>query len=159
MARIHTTAISVTAEAIDENRHVNNTAYLRWMQDVAVEHSTEEGWPLKRYFETGSTWVVRSHFVEYLRPAFEGDDLRLTTWVGDMGDRRSTRRYVFWRQRDHRLVVRAETLWVYVDLRTGRPRSIPDALRGAFHVVEDAEAVGAQLGLREPAVAGEERRG
>lgn len=148
MPEIYTTAIGVTADAIDENGHVNNTAYLRWMQDGAVEHSVARGWPLERYFGSGATWVVRSHFVEYLRPAFEGDALHLATWVSDMEERRSTRRYVFWRESDDRPLVRAETLWVFVDLRTGRPRPIPDDLAGAFSLQPDADRVLHRLGLR-----------
>jgi len=54
-------------------------AYLRWMQDIAVEHSAAQGWPVRRYLETGTTWVVRSHFIEYLRPAFAGDSIAVHT--------------------------------------------------------------------------------
>ncbi len=140
MPAIHAIPIEVAADAIDENRHVNNTAYLRWMQEVAVAHSAARGWPMERYFGIGATWVVRSHFVEYLRPAYEGDALHLATWVADLGASRSTRRYLFWRERDRRVVARAETLWVFVDLRTGRPQPIPDQLRADFHLVEDDEA-------------------
>lgn len=145
---IHTTAIDVTADAIDENHHVNNTAYLRWMQDVAVEHSAARGWPMPRYFEAGATWVVRSHYVEYLRPAFEGDALRLATWVADLEEPRSTRRYVFWREGDPRPVARAETVWVFVDLETGRPRALPDDLATAFILQPDTDRVLERLGLR-----------
>lgn len=148
MPEIHTIAIRVGADAIDENGHVNNSAYLRWMQDGAVAHSVARGWSRRRYFEAGATWVVRSHFIEYLRPAFEGDALRLATWVADMEQRRSTRRYLFWRDGDRRPLARAETLWVYVDLETGRPRAIPDGLRSAFPLVPDTGRVLDRLGLR-----------
>jgi hypothetical protein len=40
------------------------------MQDVAIEHSATVGWPMRRYLELGAAWVVRSHFIEYFRPAF-----------------------------------------------------------------------------------------
>ena len=29
----------VPDEAVDGNRHVNNVAYVQWMQDVAIRHS------------------------------------------------------------------------------------------------------------------------
>ena len=35
------------------------------------------------------------------------------------------------------LVARAETRWVFVDLTTGRRRSLPDELLTAFEVVEN----------------------
>ena len=150
MAAIHSLHIDVPPDAIDANRHVNNRAYLTWMQDVAVSHSAEAGWPMKRYFSTGATWVVRSHYIEYLRPAFEGDRLHVHTWVSAMEEWRSLRRYLFWRERDRTVVARAETLWVFVDLERGRPRPIPAELRGDFTLVEGGEAdVLERLGLTE----------
>lgn len=131
--------IEVAPDAIDENRHVNNREYLKWMQDVAVAHSAAVGWSMERYFRTGATWVVRSHSIEYLRPAYEGDGLSVHTWVAAIAERSSVRRYVFWRERDRVVVARAETLWVFVDLETGRPRSIPEALRADFALVPEPE--------------------
>jgi acyl-CoA thioester hydrolase len=144
---VHSVAIEVGPSAIDENRHVNNTAFVRWMQEVAIEHTSTCGWPMSRYFEAGATWVVRSHYVEYLHPAFEGDALRVATWVAGMDSPRSTRRYVFWRDGDNRPVVRAETLWVFVGLETGRPRTIPEDLASAFILVPDEMTVYDELGL------------
>lgn len=149
MPDIHRIPIVVAADAIDAVGHVNNTAYVRWMQDVAVAHSSAQGWPMDRYLELGAAWFVRSHFVEYLLPAFVGDDLQLATWVADMRASRSTRRYLFWRDRDRRVVARAETLWVFVDLDAGRPRPIPPELRADFELVDADEAgVLRRLGLR-----------
>lgn len=132
---------SVPADAIDELRHVNNLAYLHWMQDVAIRHSTAGGWGMDRYLADGAIWVVRSHFIEYRRPAFEGDALTLLTWIGGFGPRSCTRKYLCWRRSDDKLIARAETQWAYVDLATGQPRRVPEALRDAFPVVaDDAEA-------------------
>lgn len=133
----------VPPEAIDVHRHVNNVEYLRWMQDVAVAHSTALGWPMARYIKEGSSWVIRSHFIEYLRPALQDETLHLLTWVADMSERASTRKYLFWREHDQQPVARAETVWVFVDLRTGLPRPISDALRQTFPIVSDEEAVAA----------------
>ena len=145
---IHSLGVDVPPEAIDDNGHVNNRQYLTWMQDVAVAHSAAVGWPMERYFRIGATWVVRSHYVEYLRPAFEGDALHVHTWVEDMRERRSTRRYLFWRERDRAVVARAETLWVFVDSERGRPLRIPKELRADFTPVHGGEAeVRERLGL------------
>lgn len=42
------------------------------MQDIATAHSEAQGWPLARYLETKTTWLIRSHYIEYLRPVFLG---------------------------------------------------------------------------------------
>jgi acyl-CoA thioester hydrolase len=135
--------IDVTDEAIDANRHVNNLAYVRWMQEVAIMHSTARGWPMERYVATHTSWVVRSHYVEYLRPAFKGDRLALLTWVSEIRSRRSTRRYLFWRPADRVEIARAETVWAFVDTRTGRAREISPEVRATFEVVTDENPLAA----------------
>jgi len=139
VSRIHLRDFTVPAAAIDVNGHVNNLEYLGWMQDIALEHSAARGWPLARYQETRTAWVVRSHSIEYLRPAFAGDALRLATWVAEVRARSSLRRYLVWRERDREVLARAETLWVLVNLDTGRARGIPEELRSSFEVVTDPE--------------------
>lgn len=126
---------SVTEHAIDELGHVSNLKYLAWMQDIAIHHSATRGWPVERYLENGAVWVVRSHFITYIRPAFAGETITLRTWVAEFRQRSSTRRYLVWRTNDQQVLVEAETVWVYVDRQSGRPRRIPAELRGAFEVV------------------------
>ena len=107
------------------------------MQDVAVAHSTAQDWPVERYFAAGAGWFVRSHYIEYLRPAFLGDSLAIHTWVAGFTSRSSPRRYRFVRDSDGAAVAKAETLWVFVDFATGRPVRIPADVAAAFPVVTD----------------------
>jgi acyl-CoA thioester hydrolase len=141
VSRIHVRDFTVSEDAIDVNHHVNNLEYLRWMQDIAVEHSAARGWPLARYQATRTAWVVRSHSIEYLRPAFAGDLLSLLTWVADLRPRSSLRKYLVWRASDRQILAQAETLWVFVDVGTGRARAIPEELRSSFEVVSDPHEV------------------
>lgn len=139
MPRVLVQSLTVPESAIDVNGHVNNLAYLQWMQDSAIEHSTALGWPVERYRQVGAGWVVRSHYIEYLRPAFAGERLLLLTWVAGLRTRSSPRKFLFWRPEDQHVVARAETLWVFVDSATGRPRTIPPELATAFDVVPSEE--------------------
>jgi acyl-CoA thioester hydrolase len=139
--RIYSRSLTVPAEAIDVLGHVNNLEYVRWMQDVATEHSAAQGWPLERYVALGAGWFVRRHTVDYLRPAFAGDALTLLTWVAAFERSSSPRRYLFFRPADGQVVARAETLWVFVRYATGAPLRIPPDLQSAFDVVPDAEAL------------------
>lgn len=144
---IYSRRFPVPAAAIDLNGHVSNLAYVAWMQDIAIEHSSAAGWPLERYQAIGAGWVVRSHFVEYLRPLFPGEPLAVHTWVPRFDQRATPRRYLFVRESDRREVARAETAWVFVDLATGRRRRMPDELLVAFRPVADAATVRRALGL------------
>ena len=125
---------SIPEHAIDELGHVSNLKYIAWMQDIAIQHSAAKGWPVERYLENGAVWVVRSHFVTYIRPAFAGETITLQTWVAEMKQRSSSRRYLVWRTKDQQVLVEAETIWVYVDRQSGRPQRIPNDLRASFAV-------------------------
>ena len=144
---VYSRRFAVPASDIDMNGHVSNLAYVAWMQQIAIEHSAAVGWPLERYRAIGAGWVVRSHFVEYLRPLFPGDPLAVYTWVPRFDQRAAPRRYLFVRESDGCEVARAETAWVFVDLASGRRRRLPDELLGAFRPVPDDAEVRRPLGL------------
>jgi acyl-CoA thioester hydrolase len=139
--RIYIKRFVVPPDAMDRQGHVNNLAYVAWMQDVAIEHSAAAGWPMERYLALGAGWVVRSHFVEYLRPVVAGQRMAIYTWVPEFTQRSTPRRYFFVREDDRQLVARAETRWVFVDLTTGRRRPLPDDLLAAFDSVPDEAEV------------------
>jgi acyl-CoA thioester hydrolase len=131
---IHRHSILVGRKAVDENGHVNNVQYVQWMQDAAIEHSERTGCTrLTR--EVGGRWVARSHTIEYLRPAFQGERLTVLTWVTNWRKVRSLRKYRFIRDADGALLARGETDWVFVDATTGRPRNIPDEVAEVFVLV------------------------
>lgn len=121
----------IPPESIDRNGHVNNVAYVGWMQDVAVRHSdANQGTELMH--DSGRSWVVRTHRIDYLVPAVTGEEIEAWTWVASMGRVRSERQYRFVRVRDDRILVKGATDWVSVDAATGKPRPIPDAVRSRF---------------------------
>ncbi len=84
---------TVTAEEIDEQGHANNVVYVAWMQAAAIAHSATLGWTAQRYLELGMGWVARRHTIEYIRPAYEGDEIVVQTHVADMKRATSTRLY------------------------------------------------------------------
>jgi acyl-CoA thioester hydrolase len=112
---------------------VNNVEFVRWMQDAAVAHADARGLTAATR-EAGATWVVRSHRIEYLRPAMAGDRINVLTWVADFRRAFSLRRYRFTRASDGTVLARGETDWVFVDVKTGRPKSVPEELKGMFEV-------------------------
>jgi acyl-CoA thioester hydrolase len=125
----------VPEDAIDGNGHVNNVVYVQWMQDVAILHSNHQGGTVEKYTSLGSSWIVRSHQIEYLSPAFSSDEVEALTWVSDMRRVSSLRKYQFRRVNDQTLLARAETRWVYVDIKTGRPIPIHKEIQNAFDLV------------------------
>jgi acyl-CoA thioester hydrolase len=131
---LHREEFVVPENAIDRNGHVNNVAFVQWMQDVATRHF-DTGGGTELMEAAGGTWVARSHHIEYLAPAFAGERLQALTWIVDFSRVRSLRRYQFRRAADGKLLVRGETDWVFVSAKTGRPCSIPEEIKRAFVTV------------------------
>ena len=136
MPPIHTHPLTVTSAAIDANGHANNIDFVRWMQDAAVAHADAVGCTAATR-DAGATWVVRSHQIEYLRPAMLDDRIEIRTWISDFRRAFSKRKYEFVRVSDQTILARGETNWVFIEATTGRPRSISPNICGMFELVPD----------------------
>jgi acyl-CoA thioester hydrolase len=81
-----------------------------------------------------TTWVIREHKIEYLLPAFAGEEIEIRTWVENVRRVRSLRKYEFIRRSDGKVLVKGETDWVFVNAKTGRPLPIPDQGSGVLSI-------------------------
>jgi acyl-CoA thioester hydrolase len=135
MPAIYEHARVVGPQEIDRLGHVNNLVYLHWMIDAAVAHSAVQGWTAERYEHLGGGWVVRSHEIKYLEPAYDGQQIIVRTWVADMSKVASTRRYKIVRAADDRVLAKAATQWAFVDFATGALRRIPQEVIDSFELV------------------------
>ena len=133
---IYSYEFTIPEDALDENGHVNNVRYVQWMQEAAVRHYESIG-GIPPTQAIGATWVVRSHNIEYLRPAFAGERIELRTWVVNIRRVRSLRRYRFIRLSDGKLLVKGETDWVFVDAKTGSPRLVPELIIQLFPLLPE----------------------
>lgn len=130
---------TVQETEIDDQGHAGNLVYLRWMQEAAVAHSAAQGWSPERYRQEGVSWVVRSHFIEYLQPAFRGEEIAVLTWVANFQKVRSLRKYQIVRPRDEAVLARAETDWAFIDRARQTPCRIPRQLIDSFEVVPQSD--------------------
>ena len=121
--------VRVADTDIDRQGHVNNVAFVRYVQDVAVAHWTSVAPDDMR---AAFTWVVRRHEVDYLRPAFPGDELTLRTWVGEPSGATWERITEVLRAGEEKPLVTARTVWALLDAATGRPRRVDAAMLAHF---------------------------
>jgi acyl-CoA thioester hydrolase len=108
---------------------VNNTVYLRWVQDVATAHwralaSTEA--------QAAIAWVVLRHEIDYKTPATLDDEIALRTWVGRATRLTFERFTEIRRKSDRHLFSQARTLWCPIDVNTGRPTRVSAEVRARF---------------------------
>ena len=125
---------TVVAEDSDELGHAGNYHYVKWMQHAAVAHSTANGWSPEDYQKLGAGWVVRSHSITYLRPAFEGDEVIVKTWVANLKPATSLRKYEIVNTAGE-VLASAETDWAFINYERHRAVRIPPAVANCFEVV------------------------
>lgn len=126
------THLRVRHYEMDAQGHVNNAVYQHYLEQAAIEHSESLGFTPARYRDLGGTFVMRRIMIDYLRPAFAGDMLALTTWLQEMRGPRAIRHYEIRKQGETDLLVTAEVLWVWVDYTTMRPKVIPTEILETF---------------------------
>jgi acyl-CoA thioester hydrolase len=121
--------VSVQPADIDRQNHVNNTVYLRWIQEVATAHWQAHA-PADARDAIG--WVVLRHEIDYKSPAGLEDEIVLRTWVGK-ATRITFERFTEMRRRsDGELLSTARTVWVPINPDTGKPTRVPSEVRDRF---------------------------
>jgi acyl-CoA thioester hydrolase len=125
--------LTVTEQDIDELNHAGNFHYVKWMQQAAIAHSTALGWSARKYIELGAGWVVRSHKIVYLKPAFEGDAVVIKTWVSNMKAVTSLRQYEFYNDKGE-MLAESETVWAFVNYEKQKPVRIPAVIADNFEL-------------------------
>jgi acyl-CoA thioester hydrolase len=129
--------LAIEPADIDEQGHVNNVTYLRWVQDVAVAH-----WRAIAPAEDQAqiTWIVVRHEIDYKQSARMGDEIVARTWVGEASRIRFERLTEILRAADRALLAKARTIWVSIDIRTRRPAAVSAAVRAGFSAQRDSLA-------------------
>lgn len=146
MIEIYKKTIVVESSSIDVMGHVNNKEYLKWMEEAALEHSTELGWPTERYLRSGGAFVARAHWIEYLRPTFLGETLVMHTWVENMRGKTSLRR--FYLTRNSKICMRGATQWAFIQIASGRAIEVFPEVASSFPVIELDNPILQSLGFR-----------
>ena len=117
----------VEPDDIDELGHVNNVAYLQWVQDIAVAHWNDAATSdqIEKFI-----WVVVRHEIDYKKPAFSGEEITVETWVGEW-TAVTCERFTEIKRGDD-LLVKGRTVWCMIDRETMRPVRIGLELRERF---------------------------
>ncbi|MEP6903932.1 MAG: acyl-CoA thioesterase [Actinomycetota bacterium] len=113
---------------IDEQGHVNNVAFVRWVQDIAVAHwfnaTTEQK-------QAKFTWIMLRHEIDYKKQAFENEAISATTWVGEWTAVTCERFVEIKRGAD--LLAKSRTVWCLLDRQTLKPTRISAELKELFN--------------------------
>ena len=121
--------ITATPGDIDELGHVNNAAWVRWIQDIATAHWYEVA-PAEH--RDAYIWVVVRHEIDYLRSVGPGETVTGRTWIPDPPRGAKFDRHMEFVGSDGKPRVRAKTTWAIIDKATGRPLRVPREVAEPF---------------------------
>ena len=145
------TCFRVRFHEVDALGHVNNAAYLNYLEQSAIDHASFLGLTLDRLRNLGGVFVARRHDIVFLKPTFAGDLLRVITWLDEPRGARIERHYAVFREstltktvsvagrliqrgevpENGAIVARAMTEWVFAGA-SGQPRRIPREVVALF---------------------------
>ncbi|WP_370895246.1 acyl-CoA thioesterase [Chryseobacterium gossypii] len=119
MSLIYEKQIHVTEEHIDQNKHVNNVQYVRWVEEIAGEH-----WDFVKHKTDypGDVWMLLDHHIQYKKQVYLGETVRIKTYPVDPEGVRQPRKVEFYC--NDQLVVDSRTLWVLVDKETQKVKRL-----------------------------------
>ena len=150
-AQVCESFVRVRFHEVDALGHVNNAAYLNYLEQAAIDHATLLGLDLERLRRLGGVFVARRHEMEFLKPALAGDVLRIVTWLAAPRGARVERKYLVFRgdsfgvsaplaghlvsaaevDFEEERIIQAMTEWVFAT-EQGQPRRIPNEVVSAF---------------------------
>jgi len=121
--------IAVTPDDIDENNHVNNVVFLRWVYEVALAHWNACA---DASMQSNYGWVATRHELDYRREALLGDPIIARTWIGAVDSRRFERHTEIVRTSDRAVLARGRTYWCLMSKSTGKITRIPPEMTALF---------------------------
>ena len=128
--RRHERTFAVSPDDIDGQGHVNNLVYLRWIQEIAIAHWSSAARPED---QASTAWVVVRHEIDYLKPAFDGEEVVGRTWVAAWKGATSERHTELVRARDGEVLARGRTVWCALDTAPRRPKRVNAAMSEPFY--------------------------
>jgi acyl-CoA thioester hydrolase len=124
-------AMTFTAlpEHIDENGHVNNAVWVRWMEDIATAHWMADADPAH---VAAYAWVVTRHEIDYRGNIRQGDSVEGVTEIREGPSGARFGRYFTFTDAAGKGVAQAKTTWAMIDRQTGRLLRVPPEVSAPF---------------------------
>ncbi len=121
--------ITILQSDIDEQGHVNNIIYLKWVQEAAIAHWTSVA---NSQMLENNLWVVSRHEIDYLKSAYIDSKLIAKTWVTDPQGAKSERYINIVDAETETIYAKIKTTWYLLDSKTKRPKRIDAEIVNVF---------------------------
>lgn len=122
---IYQKSFTVIDEDLDAAQHMNNVRYLFRLQEAATEH-----WQFlaDKSLQDRYLWVARRHEIDYLAPAFLGQNLLIETFIQSCQASLSHRVYRITHRDSQKCLVQANSQWCLLRRDSMKPCKIPQEI-------------------------------
>lgn len=134
---------------VDEQQKMSLVSIINYFQDVTTFHSEAIGLGIEHLKKTSRAWMLSAWQIEINRLPVFGENIRVQTWPygfnGFYGDRNFTLM-----DENQELLVYANSLWIYVDVLTGRPVKVSEEEIEGYRLEEEMPMEKAPRKIRLP---------
>jgi acyl-CoA thioester hydrolase len=123
-----TRKFTAAAADIDELGHVNNSVWVRWMQEISVAHWRAVATPEQ---DAAYVWVIVRHEIDFRGNIREGETATARTWVSEAPRGAKFDRHIEF-VKDGKVLVRAKTTWAILDKLTQSLIRVPADVTARF---------------------------
>ena len=119
----HETTLKVRSYECDSYGHVNHAVYVNYLEHARIEYLHAAGFDYEGMVAAGYFMVVARLEIDYRRPTFANDELRIETEPARTRRASGTMRQTV--RRGDEVVASGMATWCVVD-REGRPARLPE---------------------------------
>lgn len=116
---------------VDADQHMMLTSILDYFQDCAVFHGESVGLDIDELNRLGYAWILSSWQVIVERYPKFGEEITISTWAYDFKDFFGYRNLKI-EDGDGQMVAYANSIWIFMDIRKGRPSRLTDQVKNAY---------------------------
>ena len=118
---------TLQAYQCDRYQNMRPVTLMNELQGMGDAHAAMLGVGYDYCLSHNIAWVVTHYLVDIIEAPHEGDEITITTWPSCQDALRATRDFEI-RAADGRLLVRATSQWVLIDMTRRRPLKLADNL-------------------------------
>jgi len=130
---------------MDALGHVNNTVYFRYMEQARIDWLYKQAREHGTGYAAGSGPVIVNASCTFLEPLVYPGDCEVRMFLGELGRSSVGSFYEIWK--DGRMFASGAAKIVWIDLSSGRPTPLPQAIAAPLRALADAprpSAVGSE---------------
>lgn len=124
--------VAVHVGEVTCNRELRLDSMVNIFQEMAIRHTQYVGVELNNLLDSGKTWVLNRIAIQIKRLPKLNEDVNVSTWSRSITRFKGFRDYEMCI--DDELVAAASSLWLYIDLKKGRPVRVPQHYESLYSV-------------------------